>query len=152
MQTELSCQAGETGPAANKPTIGEIRTWKTDKLLEWMQQRLSVPLMPADSGKFLDARIEGEAFLSHAGDRDFFISAGFSFGISEKLAELSRKTISKKRPRSEEELNDRPLDQKHLRLSLLPGSGAVYETVSDLVRHCLLHMLLGNVLHVWLYD
>jgi len=82
-----SSQANETGPAANEPTIREIRTWEADKLLEWIQQRLSVPLRPTNSRKFLDAEIEGEAFLSHAGDRAFFISAGLSFGIGEKLAE-----------------------------------------------------------------
>jgi len=109
METELCSQSGETDP-----TIREIRTWETDKLLERIQRRLSVPLKPADSGKFLDAEIEGEAFLN--GNRDFFISAGFSFGISQGPAELARKTISKKRPCSEEELDDRPPDQKHLRL------------------------------------
>jgi len=128
-----SSQANETGPAAKEPTISEIRTWEADMLLEWIQQRLSVPLKPADSRKFLDAEIEGEAFLN--GDRDFFIAAGFPFGIGQKLADLAKKTISKKRPRSEEELDGRRPVQKHQRLTLLQGSDSVYETGSDVVCH-----------------
>ena len=57
---------------------------------------MSVPLKPDDEEKFLNARIDGEVFSNHPGDREFFIGAGLSYGVSDKLAELAKNTISKK--------------------------------------------------------
>ena len=82
-------------PKQTEPTIQEIRTWKAKKLLEWIQQKLSIPLEPDDEKEFLNARIDGEAFLASAGSREFR-EAGLSFVASLKLTELAGNAISKK--------------------------------------------------------
>ncbi len=57
---------------------------------------MSVPLEPDDEEKFLNARIDGEIFSNLGGDWEFFMRVGFSYGVSNKLSELARNTISKK--------------------------------------------------------
>ena len=84
-QNELSSQA-------NEPTTHEIRSWDKNKLLLWIQQKLSVPLEPTDAEKFLNAGIDGTVFFGGADDKKFFQDAGLSFGASFKLAELARET------------------------------------------------------------
>jgi len=95
-QTDRSSQVGQAEPTINEPTVQEIRSWDEDKLLEWIQQKLSRPLKPNDKDKFLSAGIDGEVFLNHGGDWEFFMRVGFSHGVSDKLSELARNTISKK--------------------------------------------------------
>ena len=87
--TDRSSQFGQAEPTINEPTIQEIRTWKAKKLLEWIQQKVSVPLEDDDAEKFLSAKIDGEVFLGAAGNKEFFRWAGFSFGASFKLSELA---------------------------------------------------------------
>ena len=95
-QTDRSSQVGQAEPTINEPTVQEIRSWDEDKLLEWIQQKLSRPLKPDNKEKFLNAEIDGEVFLNHGGDWEFFMRVGFSYGVSDKLSELARNTISKK--------------------------------------------------------
>ena len=82
-QNELSSQA-------NEPTTHEIRNWDKNKLLLWIQQKLSVQLEPTDAETFLNAEIDGTVFLEGADAREFFQDAGLSFGASVELAELAR--------------------------------------------------------------
>ena len=93
---ELSSQASQAKFAANEPTIEEIGLWDEEKLLQWIQWKLPIPLKNKDAEKFLNAEIDGQVFSKHVGDRDFFISAGFSIGVSDKLAELAKETIGRK--------------------------------------------------------
>ena len=95
-QTDRSSQVGQAEPTINEPTVQEIRSFDEAKLLEWIQQKLSVPLKPDDEEKFLNARIDGEIFSNLGGNWEFFMRVGFSYGVSDKLAELARNTISKK--------------------------------------------------------
>ena len=94
-QTDRSSQVSQAEPTINEPTVQEIRSFDEAKLLEWIQQKLSVPLKPDDKEKFLNAEIDGEVFLGAAGNKEFFRWAGLSFGVSYQLAELAN-TISKK--------------------------------------------------------
>src|SRR5438876_6406025 len=91
--TDRSSQFGQEEPTINEPTIQEIRNWKAKKLLEWIQQKVSIPLEPDNEKKFLNAEIDGEVFSNHGGDWEFFMRAGFSYGVSDKLSELARNTI-----------------------------------------------------------
>ena len=95
-QTDRSSQVGQAEPTINEPTVQEIRSWNEDKLLEWIQQKLSRPLKPEDGKKLLDAGTDGEVFLECAGSGEFFREAGLSLGASHKLTKLARNTISKK--------------------------------------------------------
>ena len=95
-QTDRSSQAGHAEPTINEPSVQELRSWNEAKLLEWIQQKLSVPLKPDDEEKFLNARTDGEVFLECAGSGEFFREAGLSLGASHKLTKLARNTISKK--------------------------------------------------------
>ena len=95
-QTDGSSQVGQAEPTINEPTVQEIRSWDEDKLLEWIQQKLSRPLKPNDKEKLLNAEIDGEVFLGAAGNKEFFRWAGFSFGASFKLSELAENIVSKK--------------------------------------------------------
>src|SRR5438552_18538300 len=74
-QTDRSSQVGQAEPTINEPTIQEIRTWKAKKLLEWIQQKVSVPLEDDDAEKFLNARINGGVFLEVTGSSEFFREA-----------------------------------------------------------------------------
>src|SRR5437667_4257838 len=94
-QTDRSSQVGQAEPTINEPSVQELRSWNEAKLLEWIQQKLSVPLKPDDEEKFLNARIYGEVFLEGAGSRGFFREAGLSFGASVDIARVARNTISK---------------------------------------------------------
>jgi hypothetical protein len=89
---ELSSQAGQAKSAADEPTIQDIRSWDKKKLLPWIQKKLSVPLEPTDTKKLLNIGINGSVFLQGAGNKEFFQSAGLSFGASVQLAELARET------------------------------------------------------------
>jgi hypothetical protein len=89
-QSELSSQSNQAMPAANEFTIDKVKSWNTNKLLEWIQQKLYIPLKPEDAKKFLDADIDGEAFLGLASDRESFRSVGLTLGASQKLAQLAK--------------------------------------------------------------
>jgi hypothetical protein len=95
-QNEQSSQGGQAKSAANELTIEGIRSWDKNKLLLWIQQKLSAPLEPKDIETFLDAAINGSVFLRGADKKEFFQRAGLSFGASFELAELARKTIGSK--------------------------------------------------------
>ncbi|KAN0076179.1 hypothetical protein V8E54_006321 [Elaphomyces granulatus] len=49
----------------------KIKSWDETILLAWIQRNSSVPLKPDDTAK-LNTRIDGEAFLGHARQREFF--------------------------------------------------------------------------------
>ena len=91
-----SSQGRKAESAANEPTTQEIESWDKNKLLLWIQQKLSTPLEPKDAEKVVKAVINGSVFLKGAGDRKFFQSAGLTFGASVELAELARKAIGSK--------------------------------------------------------
>jgi hypothetical protein len=95
-QNEQSSQAGQAKSAANEPTIEDIRSWDKNKLLLWIQRKLSSPLELTDAEKFLNAGIDGTVFFGGADDKKFFEGAGLSFGASFKLAELVEKTLGRK--------------------------------------------------------
>jgi len=84
--------------AANEPTIEEIESWESEKLLEWIQQKLSVKLKPEDGAKLLKAEIDGELFIGLASHKlsTVFEKAGLSIGVSSKLAKLAREAIGSK--------------------------------------------------------
>ena len=82
--------------ATNEPTIQMIKSWNTNQLLDWIQQNLPVPLDNEDKELFLKAKIDGNAFLGVAGDRDFFRSAGLAPGVSQNLAQLAKDTMGRK--------------------------------------------------------
>ena len=169
-QNKLSSQAGQAESAAKEHTFQEIKSWDKDTLVPWLEQKLSTTLEPTDAEKILEAGISGSVFLRGAGNKEFFKSAGLSFGVSVELAELAKEiktskhylsyhgrnsdsqltasqgkskpasleepsdTTSKKRGLgSEKEASQSPI-QKRLRVSLLPGSRAVFETESAEVR------------------
>ena len=90
-QSQLGSQSSREMPATNELTIDDVKGWNTNKLLEWIQQQLSIPLKPKDEKKFLDADIDGEAFLGLASNRESFRSVGLSLGASQKLAQLAKK-------------------------------------------------------------
>src|SRR2546429_9871906 len=75
--------------AVNEPTIREIRSLDEGQLLQWIQQKLPKPLKAKDVEMFLMAEIDGNVFLRHAGDLDFFMKAGLTLGVSDYLAELA---------------------------------------------------------------
>jgi len=86
-----------TFPAEKGPTAQEIRTWGHEKLLEWIQGKLSVPLAPEDKEEFLRAKINGNIFLKHADDPDFFEKkCKLPVGPSECLADLAEEIIGRK--------------------------------------------------------
>jgi hypothetical protein len=94
MPNKLSSQAGQANFAANEPTKEEIRGWDENEVVQWIQPKLS--LKPKDVRKFIKAEINGRVFLRRAGDTNFFKEVGFSFGVSDDLAELAAETTGKK--------------------------------------------------------
>jgi hypothetical protein len=85
-----------TVPAEKEPAAKEIRIWGTEKLLEWIQKMLSVPLDSEDEEAFRRAKISGNVFLEGAGNRTFFEDAKLSFRFSVELAILAGKIIGRK--------------------------------------------------------
>ena len=67
-----------------------IRDMNPTMLLGWVQGRLRVPLSENNAQKFLSAEIDGEAFLRHAGEREFFQGAGIAYAPSDNLAYLAK--------------------------------------------------------------
>src|SRR4051794_36211293 len=78
-QNEQSSQAGQTQSSENESTVEDIRRWDKNKLLLWIQQRLSIPLGSKDKEAFLDAEIHGSVFLRGAGKMEYFEHAHLSF-------------------------------------------------------------------------
>jgi hypothetical protein len=89
-------QTSHAMPATNELTIDKVKRWNTNQLLEWIQQNLVIPLDDEDKELFSKAKIDGEAFLDLAGDRDYFRSVGLSPGASQKLALLSKDLTGRK--------------------------------------------------------
>jgi len=91
----LGSSGGQGKPAANEQ---EIRSLNQKNLLEWLKQRLS--LEPKNekkfSEKFSEAEIDAQVFLKGAGNEEYFLKAGFSFGHSVKLADLASEVMRKK--------------------------------------------------------
>ena len=82
--------------ATNEPTIQEIEGFDEVNLLKWIKEKSSLRLKPEAERKFLDAEINGSVFLKGAGNEDYFLKAGLSFGASVQLAELAREIVGKK--------------------------------------------------------
>jgi len=67
------------------PTIEEVKKWDVGKLLEWIQQQ-EPNVLPNDKVEnFKKARIAGRAFLTQAGNANFFREE-FSLSIGDSLA------------------------------------------------------------------
>jgi hypothetical protein len=143
--------------------IEEIRSLDSKELPKWIQTKLSIQLKLGDDEKFLDAEIDGKAFLDLASDKDLFINvfmrAGLSLGISGRLAQRASNIIRRKRDieraglagldtaskRRRVEGETESSNRKRLQLSPLPGSNAIYETKSAVVRCALSFQLLTCV-------
>ncbi|PWW76378.1 hypothetical protein C7212DRAFT_343574 [Tuber magnatum] len=82
-------------PTENEPTVQDITSWDSARLLAYIQVNLSTPLNVGDAQLFLDAQIDGSVFLAGAGDSAFFKQASLSFGSSVKLAALSEKILGR---------------------------------------------------------
>jgi len=67
------------------PTIQEVKQWDVDKLLEWIQQQEPKVLPDDKVENFKKARISGRAFLTQAGNANFFREE-FSLSIGDSLA------------------------------------------------------------------
>ena len=90
-RSEVISQSSQAMPATNELTVNEVKRWNTSELLKRIQENLVNSLKPEDEKKFLDADIDGEAFLGLANKVDFFISyVGLSPGASQKLAQLAK--------------------------------------------------------------
>ena len=111
-QSELSSQSNQAMPT--ELTIDKVTSWKTNHLFDWIQQNLKNPLDDDDKKAFFISKIDGEAFLGLASDRESFRSVGLSLGASQKLAQLAKKLV--------ELVND-----------------PIYEKCKDCCLHCTLH-------------
>jgi hypothetical protein len=79
-------QAGHT-----KPTIEEIKKWNEDELLRRIEDMRPELLRGNNLEKFKAAFIDGDVFVDHAGDVEFFENkCKLPIGISERLAKLAR--------------------------------------------------------------
>ncbi len=74
--------------SADEPTVEDIRKMDSKTLFQWIQKKLYVPLNEEDEIKFLDARIDGQAFLNS--NLDFFQKANLPHRRCHSLAELAR--------------------------------------------------------------
>jgi hypothetical protein len=74
-----------------EPTIEEIRKWNEDELLMQIQQKRPGLLRDRNLEKFKEAFIDGDTFLDHASDVEFFEAKCHQpIGISARLAKLAR--------------------------------------------------------------
>ena len=91
---EISASVGnvevEDVMAMGNPTIQDIERWRPTELVEWIQRLLNPPLDSDDAKKIIETRINGRVFLEGAGNSDFFMHAGLSFGASVDLAKLAK--------------------------------------------------------------
>ena len=74
----------------SNPTVQQMKHWNKAELLKWILQEKPNLLTGDDLEKFEAAKIEGEDFLSAAGDRTFFMDARLPVVTSQRLAILSR--------------------------------------------------------------
>jgi hypothetical protein len=73
-----------------EPTIEEIRKWNEDELLMQIQQKRPGLLRDGNLEKFREAFLNGDNFMDHANDVDFFeIKCHLPIGVSETLAWLA---------------------------------------------------------------
>ena len=93
---ERSSQSVQAMSDVTEHTADEVSRWNTHKLLEWIQQKLPIPLQYEDTEVFLKMGVDGYHFSNHAGDRDFFMGAGISYLGADKLAILSKEVTSGK--------------------------------------------------------
>jgi hypothetical protein len=77
------------------PSVEKIKTWSEHALVEWLQTDLESLLSPEEEVTIKTARIVGRAFLLGAGNGEFFIRAGLSFGSSVVLADVAEKIVEK---------------------------------------------------------
>ncbi|KAG0127522.1 hypothetical protein HOY82DRAFT_625038 [Tuber indicum] len=85
-------------PSENGFAVQDIVHWGPERLLSYIQVKLSElsrPLDVGDAQRFLDARIDGSVFFAGAGDSAFFKKASLSFGASVKLAGPSGKIVGR---------------------------------------------------------
>jgi len=74
-----------------KPTAEQVKEWNEDKLLDWINKKLPKPLKDDTIKKFKKAEISGRAFLTLAGNVEFFKNEfNLPIGPSLALADLAR--------------------------------------------------------------
>jgi hypothetical protein len=94
-QSEPNSQDGQAGPAANKPTIEEIRSLEGTELLAWILKKLPKLFDEKDVENFRKAKIDGDIFLENAGNTNFFVQSNLPSGVSFRLAQLADVTLAK---------------------------------------------------------
>ena len=78
-------------------TIEEVTKYNEGKLLQWIEQKRPGLLRDTNLEIFKQAFINGEVFVDHAGDVEFFeIKCKLPIGISERLAKLAREVTGGK--------------------------------------------------------
>src|SRR5579871_6479541 len=92
-QNGLSSQCGQAMPATTELNIDKIKNWNQNELFECIRQNLAIPLDDEDKESFFKSKIDGQAFLDLAGDRDYFRSVGISPGASQKLAQVAKNLV-----------------------------------------------------------
>jgi hypothetical protein len=83
-----------------EPTIGEIKWWDEDKLLEWIQQKRPNLLTGEDVKKLKKEHISGLAFLLAADHmvETFENGCNLRIGASLELTNLAREIVGEKDP------------------------------------------------------
>jgi len=93
MATSPKSKQNELGALPTIPTIQEMKTWDSGKVLRWARQRDPFILLDDDGKSFLKARITGAVFLEM--DLDFPIKyCGISVGSSRRLITLMNEVLS----------------------------------------------------------
>jgi hypothetical protein len=91
MTTSLEPKPEQTEPNTQelpeKPTAQEMKTWDTEKVLRWIQQRDPKILEEDDMENFKKARIAGRAFLAF--DVESFKSCGLLLAVAVALKDLA---------------------------------------------------------------
>ncbi|KAE8144254.1 hypothetical protein BDV25DRAFT_145818 [Aspergillus avenaceus] len=79
--------------AASESLCQQIKKWDENECLSWVQEKLDVRLKDDNIKKFLDAEINGSAFLDCAGKPEWFERAGITLGPSANLAKLGQSIV-----------------------------------------------------------
>ena len=77
-------------------TIEEVTKYNEGKLLQWIEQKRPGLLRDTNLEIFKQAFINGEVFVDHAGDVEFFENkCKLPIGISDELADLAKEIVGR---------------------------------------------------------
>jgi hypothetical protein len=76
------------------PTVQEMQTWNTERVLQWIRQRDPNILDEDDLDNFKKARIAGRAFLRF--NIEFFKNCNLPLAVAVALEDLAGEVINKK--------------------------------------------------------